>query len=59
MERGVIEKNERLRALKTVLVVLCGRAMDHLVTSTYWTEDNGDLWRHLKSSAARPTSRLS
>lgn len=55
----VIEKNERLRALKTVLVVLCERAMDHLVTSTYWTADNGDLWRHLKSSAARRTSRLS
>lgn len=41
----VIEKNERLRALKTVLVVLCERAMDHLVTSTYWIEDNGDSWR--------------
>lgn len=39
----VIEKNERLRALRTVLVVLCGRAMDHLVTSMYWTGDNGDL----------------
>lgn len=43
----VIEKNERLRALRTVLVVLCGRAMDHLVTSMYWTGDNGDLWWHL------------
>lgn len=44
----VIEKNERLRALKTVLVVLCERAMDHLVTSMYWIGDNGDLWGHLK-----------
>lgn len=44
----VIEKNERLRALKTVLVVLCGRAMDHLVTSMYWTGNNGDLWWHLR-----------
>lgn len=43
----VIEKNESLRALKTVLVVLCERAMDHLVTSMYWIGDNGDLWRHL------------
>lgn len=44
----VIEKNERLRALKTVLVVLCERAMDHLVTSMYWIVDNGDLWWHLR-----------
>lgn len=44
----VIEKNERLRALKTVLVVLCERAMDHLVTSMYWIGDNGDLWWHLR-----------
>lgn len=44
----VIEKNERLRALKSVLVVLCERAMDHLVTSMYWIGDNGDLWWHLK-----------
>lgn len=44
----VIEKNERLRALKTVLVVLCERAMDHLVTSMYWIGDNRDLWWHLK-----------
>lgn len=43
----VIEKNERLRALRTVLVVLCGRAMDHLVTSMYWAGDNEDLWWHL------------
>lgn len=43
----VIEKNESLRALKTVLVVLCERAMDHLVTSMYWIGDNGDLWWHL------------
>lgn len=40
----VIVKNESLRALKTVLVVLCERAMDHLVTSTYWIGRNGDLW---------------
>lgn len=55
----VIEKNERLRALRTVLVVLCGRAMDHLVTSMYWTRDNGDLWLVLKAIPSENQPKLS